>query len=82
VRFSRMPQAGMHESKENRTNRTKERKMSKINGLPAEVYAPLVIKGDEDHERRHWFSPEPVSDAEVQQAIALAGNGWGIWGAA
>ena len=54
-----------------------------INGLPAEVYAPLVIKEKEDHERRQWFSSDPVSEDEVQRAIALAGNGWGgIWGAA
>jgi hypothetical protein len=57
--------------------------MTKINGLPPEGYALLTLLEDQDHDRRQWFSPEPVSDDEVQQAIALAGNGWGgIWGAA
>jgi hypothetical protein len=57
--------------------------MTKINGLPPEGYALLTLLEDQDHDRRQWFSPEPVSDAEVNEKIALAGNGWGgIWGAA
>jgi hypothetical protein len=62
--------------------------MSKINGRPAEFYAPMTIKSLEDHARRHWPASEQIvepreSEEQVNQAIALAGNGWGgIWGAA
>lgn len=62
----------------------KEMTGTRIKGVCIEYFAPRVISSDVDYDKIHKFDGVEPREEQVDQAIALAGNGWGFdfWGAA